>query len=1097
MSQPSWADARDSTKHGVTAKGKEVEQRQISHARHPSASQGQRHSIGKSPLAIEVVNASSPDDSKRPDVEDGIQSEDRHFSQRDATSTLLGGLATDPAQIVNLALSLSETRRRQAHTPGLSSSLLAYPSVVYPTSQLASNSTQDPPPKQRKRSRNHTRTNGALTPRNVTTVSPSPVSNGGLKSPVIPISDLESLKRPTIAPSDSTKARVAKAKQSLELMALYHELIQLLPPLPHARSDRLGTSQSKRGSLAGLETQLGRPYNPLQYIRNRRVRALKDCPINAEAEGWADVERVREWVAKVASNANMKRRSNEMNHLSEFETPLGSGLPLASPPSAPLEGRNAQSNSRTARPRMDWHLAPWDLLADAYWMDQPDHQWLVEDWKGRKIYGNKPRPMSRRDSVSEDSKALASRRSSSRGRHRKAVSSLDQPIQVADLDDRGRARGSIVKDNESHSSQDRKRKWPHRFMRSQSSSSSQESGAENVPHVPRLRPRQTSRDRQDSRILEKQVNSLLSTQIPDDSWHRVDNADAVPKRASVKDSPIAVQVGDPDQDLGNKERDKRMQNLSSSHRSQSSFETDESTAPNSPDSRMHVPSIAVKLSPPRNRKLSKLISNNALQRLSISESKPSSNRTADYNDDRSHVTGEKPPETALGDGFLSPKSAENLGRLLRKSVDTRSAQDFHESKEPEGKRKDITKSSRIAGLMSNPVHRVGDLIRRKEAVEPSAQASPASTRLRDSSTSDEEAGSIARDGQKYLPKEASVMSGEQRSVAAGPRYHTDNLPIFRSPFRENSKTRSASDERTPDSIQDQRSRGYDRSNRFRRVGSPSLSTKSESPVSPEQPQTPPGPNRDADREQQELPQAQRRFAVVRTSPGEPGRPYPTATSTYPNPLPLPAESSMSFPDLQIRSKTKNGHQTVNARDLAYLRALVMATNVISNVNYGTLSPSAFSQAPRVDPQEYLASRFDLASAEISSIKQINEEFREDANRLSNVVVSGLHDKIRALDVRISSGLTSEVRALADGADALGVQLGTSCTLEVKQLNDRIDYIMRRRRRQFRWLRRSGYLLLEWTLLATMWWVWLVVVILRLARSIAQGIYLTARWLLWL
>ena len=1141
LERPSWSDAgnvRRSTHHAAASKkGKEVslDPGLNPHSqRHLSSSHRPRQSIGKSPLAVEIVNAPSHDDGHNKDLDDGLRPGASDLSRdpgRHAAKASLGGLGTDPTQIVNLALSLSETRRRQMHAGGLNSALLAKSSAIYPAGPRAGSLTQSAPrtnspsllAKPREHSGNHTpKVNGGFTPQNAKTASSSPVSLGGgvLNSPVMAIWDLESVRRATIFPSDSTKARVAKAKQYLELMALYHELLQQLPPLPTARSDRHGTSQNDGGNPAGSNDRLGRAYSPLQYIRNRRARAHRSSSTNAEVEGWADVEKVREWVAKVAGNARQKLRTNEVSRLPDFEI-LSSGFSAPSTPAkVASEGHRQQHSTRMTRPRVDWQVTPWDLLADAYWVDQADHKWLIEDRKGRKIHGTKPGPIGRTNSVQENSIPLASQTSSSQSRRpdsrSRNTSDLDRQTEVADVEShrgrpRPRDREPTVKASDHDSSQDRKPKWPSKFMRSQSSSSSEESRLESLAHPPLLRPRQTSRDRQDSRILEKQVNNLLSTQRLDDAPNRLDgSSDAAQKPDAVGAELTTVpQIEDSDEDPGGRKLrrdDHAQQRLSTFHRSRSSFETDESTAPNSPDSRLHVPSIAIKLSPPRNRKLSKLLSNNTLQRLSISDHKPNTGHPTEARnhsiEGRSHIKLEqrtwKP--TSANDGFLSPKSAENIRRSLHRPADIRPSQDRRGFKEPDGKRKGVVKPSRIAGLVSNPVYRVGDLIRRKEAVESSELTSPISTRLSDGSMSDEEQESVVRDRRKRSEENLSVSSSEHRNVSTGPRYHTSNLPVFRSPFRENSHERSASNERSPDSIHHQPSRHHDRSNRFHRFGSLGFRTKSNSPVSFAHPTTPPDMEGDALPEQQESRQHQRRFAVVRTSSGGAGQPYPMATSTYPNPLPLAGENGMSFPNLQIGSLTDPGHRRVEARDVLFIETLVTATNVISNLHSRTLrwAASAYSRrTPHVQPQECITAKFDLANGEIASIKRTTDEIREDANRLSNVVVSGLHESIRALDARISSQLTSEVRALADGADALGVQLGTNCTLEVKRLNDRIDQIMRRRRRQFRWLRRSGYLLLEWTLLATMWWVWLIVVIFRLVRSIVQGMYRTVRWLLWL
>jgi hypothetical protein len=120
--------------------------------------------------------------------------------------------------------------------------------------------------------------------------------------------------------------------------------------------------------------------------------------------------------------------------------------------------------------------------------------------------------------------------------------------------------------------------------------------------------------------------------------------------------------------------------------------------------------------------------------------------------------------------------------------------------------------------------------------------------------------------------------------------------------------------------------------------------------------------------------------------------------------------------------------------------------------------------------------------------------RTEADALAATTLNGLHARLRAMDDAL---LTARVRGAADQADELSTALSAEARLGVKGVNDRIDLLLRRRRRRFRWLRRGGYVALEWTLLGLMWWVWLMVVVVRLARGVVRGVYLAVRWVLWL
>jgi hypothetical protein len=82
--------------------------------------------------------------------------------------------------------------------------------------------------------------------------------------------------------SQSTLSRAQKAKDYLELQAQYRRVLDFLPPLTPSQSRRPSTASPPGSPVALYPTsttgsidfsRLGRPYNPLQYIRNRKVRA--------------------------------------------------------------------------------------------------------------------------------------------------------------------------------------------------------------------------------------------------------------------------------------------------------------------------------------------------------------------------------------------------------------------------------------------------------------------------------------------------------------------------------------------------------------------------------------------------------------------------------------------------------------------------------------------------------------------------------------------------------------------------------------------------------------------------------------------------------
>jgi hypothetical protein len=85
----------------------------------------------------------------------------------------------------------------------------------------------------------------------------------------------------------------------------------------------------------------------------------------------------------------------------------------------------------------------------------------------------------------------------------------------------------------------------------------------------------------------------------------------------------------------------------------------------------------------------------------------------------------------------------------------------------------------------------------------------------------------------------------------------------------------------------------------------------------------------------------------------------------------------------------------------------------------------------------------------------------------------------------------------DEADDVSRELVDKQTLDVKGVTDKIDKMMRRRRRRFRWARRGGWVLVEWALVGVMWYVWFMVVLARVVMGVGRGVVGGVRWLFWL
>ncbi|KAK2598530.1 hypothetical protein N8I77_011937 [Diaporthe amygdali] len=311
--------------------------------------------------------------------QDQAQAGPRAPSPRSSTSSL----DMDSTQIVNMALNLSESRR-MVQRRNLSQPLP--PRLVpLPTDSAVAGSLRQQLQQQRRVSR---------------TMSPKP--ERGAPSRLGSSGKVSSL-QPAFDPlndggsyryhfSSSTMARAQKAKDYMELLAQYRRALELLPPLkPNTLSKASTASDYPLSASASVNplnfdtaSQIGRSYDPLQYIRNRKVRARERKTIDGESQGFGDVSRVTDWVDDVAKWVATR----------QMRTPGSSALPPfagadvitveTSPPSHVSRPSNAIAKPK--RPRNDWTIDPADLVADIYWLEQDDHKRLVEDRNWRRVF---------------------------------------------------------------------------------------------------------------------------------------------------------------------------------------------------------------------------------------------------------------------------------------------------------------------------------------------------------------------------------------------------------------------------------------------------------------------------------------------------------------------------------------------------------------------------------------------------------------------------------------------------------------------------------------------------------------------------------------
>ncbi|KAJ4405405.1 hypothetical protein N0V85_004693, partial [Neurospora sp. IMI 360204] len=190
--------------------------------------------------------------------------------------------------------------------------------------------------------------------------------------------------RTSMAPLDMESAQIADRSATSSTVS---------PPLTPN-----GPNFPTRSPTHDAETIIGRPYNPLQYIRNRKIRARERKTLDGEGQGFNDVERVSEWVDEVAKWIAKGQDRVPGNP----SIPSFSPARILSHENSPqsLGSRPTTAMPKLKRPRVDWAVDPADMIADIYWLEQDDNKFLLEDRNWKRLFPQRGAEMYR--SLSRD-----------------------------------------------------------------------------------------------------------------------------------------------------------------------------------------------------------------------------------------------------------------------------------------------------------------------------------------------------------------------------------------------------------------------------------------------------------------------------------------------------------------------------------------------------------------------------------------------------------------------------------------------------------------------------------------------------------------------
>lgn len=898
-----------------------VPKRASAHQRHR-----QKPSLGSSPLATEVINVHSSDHTDK----NGAFQRDKRFSVQpvarqsmrsslnsngtsagSATSTdpvLLSngrspiGHDTDPAQIVTLALNLSESRRRNFSSGGLliPRDAIGARRIISSGQQTlglpnsaSGGSLRQHLQQQRQVSRNISPKSGRSSS-NKGSGSGSPHSQkeqvGNRHSTLLPDYDAGVADDVVFDASDATLSRANKARVAIELMYEYRRLLQYLPPIPTNSKSKPATSKGAAKHEGEPSTGLGRLYNPLQYIRNRKVRFRERRPLDAEAAGWKDLDRVRIWVDTVASEREDGiSRIDQRFPLPSLDTvsgeyPVADGLQISR---VPLPA--GSQIRKVERPRMDWEFTSWDLLADAQWLTQDDNLDHIEDRSGKKITTGHPNRKDNTPRASVESNRSSLRRSESIVREH---ASPDRVRALAghsrkDSKDRGRRsldvheqRSPVSEDN---GSRDRKSRWPKKLVRSRSSSDSDDSHRESRRKQNRGRDYAGSRDNLESAALEKQMMEMLAKEVeasrqvdqsPEEDTDATGEPDLKPHDGGMRDKyrhrdakrrPSAPQRMTTDVPVIEKRRIAARASFDEDrfHYHRMPFDDLDPTAPNSPTAPGFVPSISINLSPPasppsavaspKKTLTSRMGSSRrdrsrSVNRRTIGENDPDSSGTTDVSRQTTNESQlanmlRKEQPTGSSNGLLTPIKTEAAGIKYR-PLDGNSIRSIKNINGSDSRLRGLFKGGRIAELVGSEVSKVGDMLWRKDNNHASRVASPASSYAasEESDMDDGDTSGLDSSPKNDLSRTTTKDGGESLSKVSTnsdkPRYYMSNLPSFRSSFNrdeQSAKSTKASPDHDHITRQQLAQRESGRSSRFDRLAPPKIDLRGISPPSSREP----------------------------------------------------------------------------------------------------------------------------------------------------------------------------------------------------------------------------------------------------------------------
>ncbi|BDD58575.1 hypothetical protein MAP00_003841 [Monascus purpureus] len=1011
----------------------------------------------------------------------------------------LPGLDKDSIQIVNLALNLNESRKKGHPNRSSLGPVSGSRRAVSAQSSMAYSPSYGQHQFQTRNNLSRAyigERSGALDAPNPT-LSPVP---GAVEGNIQPY-----------RVSDATLQRAEKARVHFEL---FFEYLRLLPSLPPLRHPSLGTSQdsTKMSTDGGRDVRV---YNPLQSIRNRKVRFREKCAIDPDADGWNDVERVRKWVDAVTDRYGQQDHEPvECLKLPSYLQGKACAVPeeqesidtlAVSPPSSLRRVSPASNGIKPRRPRLDWMVSPSELLADAAWVEEDGNKAKVVDKEGNRLYPDSRELVS--VGGSRDISSYQKWHRSGQQRPMEAESYIPEKLgSKNDLDFLRSGRGRPRHRSQSPSARkslSRLRKHNHsRWLKSRARSTSSSSIASEGRYASK---------RERLRLLD------LTTQTPRLKVSRGDIDDA--NLAATPDSgPSWFQSKVDRRKIRLHEKAGSISSAASadgrydSHLSADAMDNERSGLIPRAD---RFPSIATGLSPPSSRSSSP--SKKHLPRVIHSIHERSRSRYRDK-ESRTHIDGESSASENVSKRKTGPnRPSTNYPDLVEPDSIPDRPPSFHTEEQrvndppwadsskgqnipsqSESKLRGIFKGKgKIAEIVGNEVSKVGDFLRKDSTAFGRKLSGVPSLTSGDDGLDDNERTrpELNRSASGRLPA-VSEQAGHLSVPNADkpyPRSSTPNLPTFRHSSRQASRVdlEDVVDPLDPHP-QSVSSVADDPSNLIGEVmvpPAPQRSHPADEPLDDE--------NRYLTLQKTRGPDTSHGKNVL--EPFCPANPPVTGlakaeASQGKRPKLTDASRNWSISGRSVSVSANVG--LPDRKEIERVRALLLCSGIkareVTRRVEGSRCPPEFLLKSLVNPTAPIPRMSRLEEHEFAArnlaqhLQKSKNSLQLTMDRFSAATCPSLKSQLDDLDNLVNQSLSRRVREAAADAEGLSVQLNTTTTLAVKQLSDALDKAFKRRRRRFQGLSRVGFVILEWSLVALMWWAWLIVMVFKVIRGVFRG-----------